>query len=85
MKDRLYVIEGGLSDRGLPTVSPSRKTKSAEPDLDVLKRSPCLRCELFARGRVCPQVDECGKIEAYQRVASAYRSLYRPTDFRSMG
>jgi len=84
MKDKLYVIKGGLSYRGQAESTP-RTTREQEPDFDVLKQSPCLHCELFTRDRACPVVDECGKIEAYQRTAAAYRSLYRSVDIRSMG
>lgn len=85
MKNRLRVINGGLSYNTTQTSPESVTRRKTEPNFAILDRSPCLCCELFSRGKACTVSEECTKIEAFQRVAAAYRSLYRPVDTRSMG
>jgi hypothetical protein len=84
MRDRFFLIRGGQDRERNLGVSGPALIQGSEPDTDILKRSPCLHCELFTRGRICPHVDDCGKIEAYQRVAAAHCTLFKSQDIRSM-
>jgi len=84
MRDRFFLIWGGQSqERNLKVARPPL-VQGSEPDTDILKGSPCLHCELFARGTVCHHVQECSKIDAYQRVAAAHCTLFKSQDIRSM-
>jgi hypothetical protein len=84
MRDRFFVIWGGKSqNRNSKAVKPPLALNS-EPDTEILKRSPCLYCELFVNGTICPYVQECSKIDAYQRVAAVHCTLCKSQDVRSM-
>lgn len=84
MRDRFFLIWGGQrQERNLKVVRPPL-VQGREADTDILKKSPCLHCELFARGTVCPHVQDCSKIDAYQRVAAAHCTLFKSQDIRSM-
>ena len=86
MNNKLFVIWGGLSeDRPINTIQVSKNQQHHEPDLSMLNKSPCLCCDLFARGRICPYSSECSKIDEFQQAAATYRTLYKPMDIRSMG
>ncbi len=85
MQDRLFIIWGGQSpERDPNTMQQLEQRHGSEPDTEVLKRSPCLRCELFTKGRVCPHVKKCSKIDEYQRVAAVHCTLCKYQDVRSM-
>ena len=82
--NRLFVIYG-KKDRGRD--GPARRTgrrQNNEPNLDVLKRSPCLDCELHAESAVCPHVGRCGKIDQFQRVAAVHCTLFKDQDIHSI-
>ena len=84
MRDRFFLIWGGQSQGRNSKVIKPPVGRGSEPDTDLLKKSPCLQCELFARGTVCPYVQECSKIAEYQRVAAAHCTLFKSQDIRSM-
>jgi hypothetical protein len=80
MRNKLFIIFGaqhrGRCHEDVKPRSPVRD----EPDLDILKRSPCLDCELYMDGAGCPHVAECSKIDRFQRVAAAHCTLYKDCD-----
>jgi hypothetical protein len=84
MKRNLFVIWGRTSRIRNPKVLRPAKRHRAEPNLDCLKESPCLRCELFVRNTVCPYVKGCGKIDEFQRVAAVHCTLYKSQDIYSV-
>jgi len=84
MKDRFFVIWGGQSRKRNAEVVRPQVVRKREPDTDLLKRSPCLHCELFVHGTICSYVQECSKIDEYQRVAAAHCTLFKSQDIRSM-
>ncbi|MBW2265487.1 MAG: hypothetical protein JRD47_03280 [Deltaproteobacteria bacterium] len=85
MNNKLFVIWGGLSeDRPTITIR-TPGNQQHEPDLSILNKSPCLCCDLFARGKICPYAGECSKLDEFQQMAAAHRTLYKPLDIRSMG
>lgn len=84
MRDRFFLIWGGRGQDRNVKGGRSPLTQRSDPDTGILKRSPCLHCDLFIRGAVCPHVQECSKIDAYQRVASAHCTLFKSQDIRSM-
>ncbi len=85
MKRDFFVIWGEESPRRHrePLASPRYKQR-AEPNLEVLKESPCLRCELFVRDAPCPYVPRCSKIDEFQRIAAVHCTLYKPYDVFSI-
>ncbi len=81
MRRRLFVILGGKESRDRNRhVSKSAKGQRAEPNLDILKESPCLRCELFVRDTACPHVKSCSKIDEFQGIAAVHCTLFKPHD-----
>jgi hypothetical protein len=85
MKERFFVILGGQGrQRNMPITQAPLRHNMGDSDTDLLKRSPCLTCDLFERGTVCSYVDECSKIDAYQRLAAAHCTLFKSYDCRSM-
>lgn len=84
MKDKLFVIWGRRSPERDPNVVRSTMRQRAEPNLDILKKSPCLHCELFTGGIACPYVKGCSKIDEFQRVAAVHCTLSKYQDVRSM-
>ncbi|NVM23548.1 MAG: hypothetical protein HWN68_17420 [Desulfobacterales bacterium] len=84
MRDKLLVILGRQRRQpGLKVVKPAKR-KHAEPDLDILNKSPCLQCGLFVENTACPYVKRCGKIDEFQRLAAACRTLCKPYDVYSL-
>jgi predicted GNAT family N-acyltransferase len=78
MKRDFFLIWGRASRvRNRKVVRPANG-RQAELDLDSLKQSPCLRCELFVRDAVCPYVKECSKIDQFQHLAAVHCTLYKP-------
>lgn len=84
MKDKLFVIWGRRSPERDPKVVGSTMKQRAEPNLDILKNSPCLHCGLFTSGVVCPYVKGCSKIDEFQRVAAVHCSLSKYQDVCSV-
>ena len=84
MRDRFFVIWGGQNSRRNSTVLGPSVAPGEELDTEILKESPCLHCELFTSGSMCPYFHGCSKIDAFQRVASAHCTLYKPQDIRSL-
>ena len=85
MRDNLFLIWGGRSEkRGTNVAQPSVEQRP-ELNLEILKKSPCLHCELFARGAACSYVKKCSKIDEFQRMAAAHCTLHKSYDIRSMG
>ena len=84
MKNRFFVIWGGRNQkRNSKVVGPS-VAPGNELDTEILKKSPCLHCELFVSGNVCPYANGCSKIDEFQRVASAHCTLHKSQDIRSL-
>jgi len=80
MKRDFFLIWGRASrPRNRKGVRPANR-RQAELNLDGLKQSPCLRCELFVRDRVCPYVKQCSKIDEFQHLAAVHCTLYKPQD-----
>lgn len=84
MRDRFFVIWGGQSQETDKEMVALSALSGTESDADMLKKSPCLTCELFVSGTACPHSSACSKIDQFQRIATACRSLYRPHDICSM-
>ncbi|RLC11078.1 MAG: hypothetical protein DRH43_04965 [Deltaproteobacteria bacterium] len=83
--NNLFLISGKRRSQSGRTFSKYRKRKRPEPDLDILKESPCLHCELFVPDTPCPYVKECSKIDRFQRLAAVHCTLYKPHDVFSIG
>jgi hypothetical protein len=84
MKRDFFVIWGRTSRIRNRKVLRPAKGQRAEPNLESLKESPCLRCELFVRDTMCPYVKGCGKIDAFQQLAAVHCTLYKPQDLFSI-
>ena len=54
------------------------------PDLDILKKSPCLQCQLYVENTMCLYVQRCSKIDAFQRLAAVHCTLYKDHDVFSI-
>ena len=84
MKNKFLVISGTQGkERGQKSVRPVRQLQD-EPDLVILKQSPCLRCELYEENTLCPCAKRCAKIDEFQRVASVHCTLYKDQDVFSI-
>ena len=84
MKNRFFVIFGAQDkEMGRKSVGPVRRSRD-EPNLGVLNRSPCLRCELYVENTICPYVKGCSKIDEFQRVAAVHCTLYKDQDVFSI-
>ncbi|MBW1741549.1 MAG: hypothetical protein JRJ42_10530 [Deltaproteobacteria bacterium] len=86
MRNRLYIISGAKgTERDQKSLKPVRLRRHGdEPNLDILKESPCLRCELFVQSKVCPHVVGCSKIDQFQQVAAGHCTLYKDHDVFSI-
>ena len=84
MKRNFFLILGGQNSAPNRKVERPAKEETAEPNLAILKKSPCLRCGLYVKKTVCPYVKGCGKIDEFQRLAAVYRTLYKPRDAYSI-
>jgi len=84
MKRKLFIISGGQSGKRDKNVSKPRNKQRAEPNLQILKESPCLRCDLYIEDTRCSYVPGCSKIDEFQRVASVHCTLYKPHDVSSI-
>ena len=84
MKNKFLVIFGAQGkETGRKSVRPVRGSRD-EPNLDILDRSPCLRCELYVENTICQYVKECRKIDEFQRVAAVHCTLYKDQDVFSI-
>ena len=84
MKRNLFFIWGRASRiRNRKVLRPANRRR-AEPNLESLKESPCLRCELFVRDTECPYVKGCSKIDEFQQLAAVHCTLYKPQDVFSV-
>jgi hypothetical protein len=84
MKNEFFVIFGGQAkERGRKSIRPVRLNR-AEPNLDILKKSPCLRCELYVENTICPYVKGCSKIDEFRRVAAVHCTLYKDQEVFSI-
>jgi hypothetical protein len=78
MRNRLFVIFGAR-ERGQDVVRPLTRDRS-DPNLDILKESPCLQCQLYVENTMCLYVQRCSKIDEFQRVAASHCTLYKDYD-----
>ena len=77
MKNKFFVIFGAQGkETGRKSVRPVSRSRD-EPNLDILNRSPCLRCELYVENTMCPYVTGCSKIDEFQQVAAVHCTLYK--------
>ena len=84
MGDRFFVISGTQGkEGGRKSVKPVRSLTN-EPNLGLLKQSPCLKCELYIKKTLCPYVNACSKIDEFQRVAAVHCTLYKDHDVFSI-
>ena len=84
MRNKLFVIVGARDKarrrKPVRRVRPNRH----EPNLDILKESPCLGCQLYVENTACLYVNACSKIGEFQRVAAVHRTLYKDHDVFSI-
>ena len=84
MTNKFLVILGTQGKKtGRKSVKPVRRSKD-EPNLDILNKSPCLQCELYAKNTICSYVKGCSKIDEFQRVAAVHCTLYKDQDIFSI-
>jgi hypothetical protein len=77
MRNNLFVIFGTPGEeRGRKSVRPVRRNRD-EPNLDVLKESPCRQCGVYVENTICAYVKGCSKIDEFQRVAAVHCTLYK--------
>jgi hypothetical protein len=84
MRKRFFVIWGGQKQKRNAKIARPSVARGNELNTEILKKSPCLHCELFVSGNVCPYANGCSKIDEFQRVASAHCTLHKPQDIRSL-
>jgi hypothetical protein len=84
MRRDFFVILGEEGHKATPKAFTSPNRHKGEPNLEILKESPCVRCELFAEESSCPYVKGCSKINEFQRLAAVHCTLCKPQDIRSM-
>ena len=78
--NKLFVIFGTQNRKRGQLNSRPVKGRNSEPNVDVLKRSPCLDCELYLQEAMCPHVSRCSKIDEFQTVAAAHCTLFKDQD-----
>jgi len=84
MRRNFFVISGNESRKiGRKVLGPADRRR-VEPNLEVLKESPCLSCDLFVSDSRCPYVRRCSKIDEFQSVAAVHCTLFKPHDVFSM-
>jgi hypothetical protein len=85
MRNKLFVIFGARADeeRGQDAAGLLRRN-NADPNLEILKESPCLQCQLYAENTMCLYVQRCSKIDEFQRVAAVHCTLYKDHDVFSI-
>ena len=84
MRNRFFVISAARSkESSRKSIMPVKRNR-AEPNLDVLKKSPCIECELYVADTACPYVKGCSKIDEFQQVAAVHCTLYKDHDVFSI-
>jgi hypothetical protein len=84
MRNKLFIILG-TRDKARRRKSVRRvRPNTHEPNLDILKRSPCLACQLYIEDTMCDHVDVCSKIDEFKRVAAVHCTLYKDHDVFSI-
>ena len=84
MRNRLFVISAAQSRKSSRKSIKPVKRNRAEPNIDVLKKSPCLECKLYVADTPCPYVKGCDKIDEFQQVAAVHCTLYKDHDVFSI-
>ena len=84
MRNKLFVIFGGQAERKSRGTGVAVGRAGNGPDLDILKKSPCLQCQLYVENTMCLYVQRCSKIDAFQRVAAVHCTLYKDQDVFSI-
>jgi hypothetical protein len=84
VKNDLFVILGGQAERKNRRTGGAMGRTGNGPDLDILKKSPCLQCPLYIENTMCLYVHSCSKIDAFQRVAAVHCTLYKDQDVFSI-
>lgn len=84
MRNKLFVILGAQDqEKGRKISRPLRRNRD-EPNLDILKESPCLGCQLYVENTACLYVNACSKIDEFQQVAAVHCTLYKDHDVFSI-
>ena len=84
MRRSFFVISGEESrKKNRKVLEPADRTR-VELNLEVLRESPCLRCDLFVSDSRCRYVRRCSKIDEFQRVAAVHCTLFKPHDTFTM-
>ena len=84
MKRDFFIILGGEGQKRRQRALKPANSRRPEPNLEILKESPCLRCKLFVKKASCPYVKGCSKIDEFQRIASTHCTLCKPYDMLSI-
>lgn len=84
MRNKLFVIFGGQAEGKSQRAGLAMGQMGDSRDLDILKKSPCLECQLYVENTMCLYVQRCSKIDAFQRVAAAHCTLYKDHDMFSI-
>ncbi|NVL90172.1 MAG: hypothetical protein HWN69_04135 [Desulfobacterales bacterium] len=86
MKNKLFIIYGAQSkENDRKGIRPVGRLNREEPNLDILKESPCLQCNLYVENTTCPYAKKgCGKIHEFQEVAAVHCTLYKDQDVFSI-
>jgi hypothetical protein len=84
MRNKLFVIFGGQAERKSRGARGAMGRTGNSPDLDILKKSPCLQCQLYVENTMCVYVQRCSRIDAFQRVAAVHCTLYKDHDVFSI-
>jgi len=77
MENKLFVIFGTRRKETSRKSARAVRQNRDEPNLDILKESPCLECQLYVENTACMYVKACSKIEEFQGVAAVHRTLYK--------
>jgi len=84
MRNKFFVIFGTQGkEMGRKNVRPVRRNRE-QPNLDILKQSPCRQCERYVENTICSYVNGCSKIDEFQRVAAVHCTLYKDQDVFSI-
>jgi hypothetical protein len=84
MRRNFFVILGDEARKETRKALKPVNRRDGEPNLEILKESPCLRCALFAEDTPCPYVKGCSKIDEFQRVAASHCTLCKSEDILSI-
>jgi len=84
MRRDFFLIVGREGRKKRRNIATPVTRQEVEPNLDLLKESPCLSCELFVEDKSCPHWKGCSKIDEFQRVAASHRTLCKSQDILSI-